>query len=218
VVLSVGQQRRRLPAHRTLKRMIDDGTFGRVVQVEGNFSAPIGFTFTPAVWRGDRREAPGGPLTNLGIHHIDTFQYLLGPIRRVMAMVRRVAVTAVDIDDTTSILFEFASGALGYLGSCWIHATRTIEIAMHGTEAQGWSESDGARLYLAKRGQTERTKVDLPALDPIVEQLAEFARCVRQGERPEVSGEEGTSTIAVLEAIVASSASGRMVDVEHRIL
>jgi predicted dehydrogenase len=213
IVLSVGHQRRRLPAHRALKRMIDEGAFGRVVQIEGNFSAHIGFTFTPGMWRGDRAEAPGGPMTNLGIHHVDTFQYLLGPITRVMAMVRRVAVTGVDIDDTTSILLEFGSGALGYLGSCWVYANRTIEIAVHGSEAQGWSEADGARLYVAKRGQPERTTVELPALDPIVEQLAEFARCVRQGGRPEVGGEEGTATIAVLDAIVESSATGRMVTV-----
>jgi predicted dehydrogenase len=210
VVLAVGHQRRRLPAHRALKRMIDEGALGRVVQIEGNFSADIGLTFTPAMWRGHRAEAPGGAITNLGIHHVDTFQYLLGPIVRVTALVRRVAVTAVDIDDTTAILFEFASGALGYLGTCWVYANRTNTIAVHGTEGQGWSEGDGARLSVAKRGQAERTPVALVPHDPVVEQLAEFARCVRQGGRPEVGGEEATGVIAVLDAIVESAAGGRV--------
>src|SRR5467141_541651 len=121
VVLAVGHQRRKQAASRALKRLIDEGAFGRVAQIEGNFSADYGFssTLTTQVWRGDRAEAPGGAMTNLGIHHVDTYQYFLGPIARVMAFVRRVALTKVPIDDVTSILFEFASGSIGYLGTSW---------------------------------------------------------------------------------------------------
>src|SRR5438093_5684178 len=35
------------------------------------------------------------------------------------------------IDDATSILFEFASGSLGYLGTSWVHANRTAVITVH---------------------------------------------------------------------------------------
>src|SRR5467141_2113543 len=91
VVLAVGHQRRRQAASRALKRLVDEGALGRVAQIEGNFSADIGFNLKPGMWRTDRAETPGGAMTNLGIHHVDTFQYLLGPIARVMAFSRRVA-------------------------------------------------------------------------------------------------------------------------------
>ncbi len=211
VVLAVGHQRRKQPASRALKRLIDEGTIGRVAQIEGNFSADVGFALKPGMWRTLRAETPGGPMTNLGIHHVDTFQYLLGPITRVAAFVRRVALAGVEIDDSTSILFEFASGSLGYLGTSWIHANRTSVITLHGTEAQAWSEADGARLFLARRGQPERAAVPLTPVDAVVEELAEFARCVRNGMRPEVGGEEATTNIAVLEAIVESAQTGRAV-------
>ena len=211
VVLAIGHQRRRQPASRALKRLIDEGTIGRVAQIEGNFSADIGFALKPGMWRTLRAETPGGPMTNLGIHHVDTFQYLLGPISRVAAFARRVALAGVEIDDSTSILFEFASGSLGYLGTSWIHANRTSVITLHGTEAQAWSEADGARLFLAHRGQPERAAVPLAPADAVVEELAEFARCVREGARPEVGGEEATKNIAVLEAIVESAQTGRTV-------
>src|SRR5438093_10627571 len=113
------------------------------------------------------------------------------------------------IDDATSILFEFASGSLGYLGTSWVHANRTAVITVHGTEAQAWSEADGTRLFLARRGQPERTAVPLTAVDPLVEELAELACCVRDGRKPEVGGEEATANIAVLEAIVESAQTGR---------
>jgi predicted dehydrogenase len=213
VVLAVGHQRRKQAATRALKRLLDEGVIGRVAQIEGNMSANIGFALEPGVWRTVRDETPGGPMTNLGIHHVDTFQYLLGPVERVMAFVGRVALTHVAIDDATSVLLEFASGSLGYLGTSWVHANRTSYVTVHGTEAQAWSEADGARLFLAKRGQPEREAVPLTPVDAVVEELAEFARCVRSGTRPEVSGEEGIANTAVLEAIVESAATGRAVSV-----
>ena len=217
VMLAVGHQRRKQAASRALKHLLDEGALGRVAQIEGNFSADYGFssTLTTQMWRGHRAEAPGGSMTNLGIHHVDTYQYFLGPIARVTAFSRRVALTNVPIDDVTSILFEFASGSVGYLGTSWVHANRTATITLHGTEAQAWHESDGARLFLARRGQAERKELPLTPVDAVVEELAEFARCVRDGARPEVSGEEGTTNIAVLEAIVQSAESGHAVDVQR---
>jgi predicted dehydrogenase len=217
VVLALGHQRRRQPASRALKRLIDEGALGRVGQIEGNVSADYGFatTITPGMWRADPAETPGGAMTNLGIHHVDTYQYLLGPIARVMAMSRRL-VLDIDVEDVTSILFEFASGVLGYLGTSWLPATRTEWIAIHGTEAQAWHEAHGARLSILRRGQSEREAVPFGAGDPLVEELAEFARCVRERTRPEVSGEEGIANIAVLEAIVESAQTGRAADVAGR--
>ncbi len=213
VVLGVGHQRRRQAGSRALKRLLDDGTMGRAIQIEGNFSADIGFTFKPGAWRLSRAETPGGAMTNLGIHHVDSYQYLLGPIARVTAFCRRVALTGAEIDDTTSILFEFASGALGYLGTSWVHANRGSTMTVHGTEAQAWLEADGAKLLLARRGQRERTEVPVTPVDAIVEELSEFARCVREGKKPETDGAVGVANIAVLDAIVQSSDSGRTVDV-----
>jgi predicted dehydrogenase len=88
-------------------------------------------------------------------------------------------------------------------------------MTLHGSEAQAWLEADGARLVLARRGQRERTEVPLTPVDPLVEELTEFARCVREGTKPETDGEVGVANIAVLEAIVQSSDTGRTVDVER---
>lgn len=215
VVLAVGHQRRRQAANRALRRLVDEGAFGRVVQIEGNLSQTIAFSrgLKPGMWRATRAETPGGSITNLGIHHIDTYQYLLGPVARVTALARRVALTGVDIDDTTAILFEFASGGLGYLGTSWVYANAGAVIALHGTEAQAWSEADGARLLLQRRGESERAPVPLPPTAPVVEELAEFATCVRTGGAPEVGGAEGAAAVAVLEAVVESAETGRTVTV-----
>ena len=53
VVLALGHQRRRLPASRALKRLIDEGALGRVAQIEGNMSADYAFatTIRAGMWR-----------------------------------------------------------------------------------------------------------------------------------------------------------------------
>ena len=215
VVLAVGHQRRRQPANRALKGLIRDGALGEVIQVEGNVSSSTGFKIKPGAWRTNPEESPAGPMTWLGIHHVDTFQYLLGPIIRVVALSRRQVLKGMEIDDSDSILLEFASGTLGYLGTSSVLANRTSFLALHGTEAHAFSEAEGSRLSLWKKGEPDRTALPLTPVDVIVEELAEFARCVRSGSRPEVGGEEGTANVAVLEAIVESAATGQRVTVKN---
>src|SRR5512134_1668775 len=67
VVLAVGHGRRRQPANRALKGMIEDGALGRVVQLEANISSDSGFKMKPGGWRTDPREQPAGAMTGLGI-------------------------------------------------------------------------------------------------------------------------------------------------------
>ena len=215
VVLAVGHGRRRQPANRALKGMVEAGTLGRVVQIEGNVSSNSGFNMKPGGWRTDPRETPAGAMTGLGIHHVDTFQYLMGPITRLAAFSSRQILQGIEIHDTSGILFEFASGAMGYLGTGFVVANRTNLLAAHGTQAQAFTEAEGSRLFLQKKGEAERSPVPLRPVDWIADGLAEFARCVREGTRPEVGGEEGTANVAVLQAIVESVKVGRPVPVDH---
>ena len=54
-----------------------DGS-GTVVLAEACFSLPG--KLPPTAWRAQRARNPGGPLMQLGIHHVDTLAYLLGPV------------------------------------------------------------------------------------------------------------------------------------------
>jgi predicted dehydrogenase len=214
VVLAVGHQRRRQPANRALKSLIQNGVLGQVIQIEGNISSNTGFAVTPEAWRMNPDESPAGPMTWLGIHHVDTFHYLLGSITCVVALSRQQIMKGMEIDDSTAILLEFASGALGYLGTSSVLANRTNIVTLHGTEAHAFSENEGSRLSVWKAGEPERAAFPLKPVDIIVDELAEFARCVRDGCRPEVGGEEGTAAVAVLEAIVESASTGQPVTVK----
>lgn len=201
VVLQVGHNRRRLPANRTIKRMMDAGEMGQVLFLEATHNFPVLF-FGELGWRGDPNELPAGGMTNLGIHQVDSFHYLAGPVARVSASSKRLFGTG-GLDDTTTINFEFEAGPLGHLFTS-LACGPVIDLTVHGTEASAFNIDDGAKLFMSKRGSSDRVEVELEELDTVVDELAEFTASVRGETTPQTGAPEGREVVAVLQAIVAS--------------
>lgn len=209
VVLQVGHQRRRHPAHRAIRELLDDGSIGAIEMVEANHSLPGGFSMPDEAWRRNPEQSPLGSLTSLGIHQIDTFHYLAGPIAGV-SVVTRPGRGDITIDEATALLFDFESGAVGTLLTSFF-TPWNIRLAMHGTEGAAFSDHDGSRLEVQKRGDTERSPQPLPEVDAVADQLVEFAEGVRGRHAPEVGGEEALEVVAVMEAGIESAHTGRRV-------
>jgi len=132
VVLQVGQSRRRQPANRKIKAMIDAGELGKVLQLEGNQSSPAGHNPNLSQWRRDPRESPAGGMTAMGVHNLDAMIHLFGLIDEVYATSIRRAV-AYDAEDTTSAMFGFANGMSGTLLTSLVTAV-TYRFAVFGTK------------------------------------------------------------------------------------
>jgi predicted dehydrogenase len=115
VALAVGTDKRLWPSMRELKRVVESGVLGEVMHIEGHFSNESSHQF-PSPWRDSPAESPGGGMTATGIHVLDAFVNLLGPVRRVQAQLvsRRPAPHMLD---TVSAVFEFENGASGVLGT-----------------------------------------------------------------------------------------------------
>ncbi len=88
---------------------------------------------------------------------------------------------------------------------------RETSVAVHGHEGSGWSEMDGAELYVQDVGSDRRERAELENTDALALQMREFAECVRTGADPEVTGEVGAEAVAVLEAARISVAERRPV-------
>lgn len=209
VVLQVGFQRRRLPAHRKLKELIQTGSLGDIEMLEANHSLPN--RIPEGAWRWDEEQSPLGSMTSLGIHQIENFHYLGGPIARVGAVNRRGR--AVPIDEAAGMVFEFSSGAVGTLLSSFFTPWR-ISLAVYGTGGAGFADRDGSTLHFQGVEDKEAEEVPLEPLDPVADQLVEFADCIRDGRSPEVGGVEGFAVVAVLAAASRSTESGKFEAVE----
>ena len=211
-VLQVGHQRRRQAPTRRIKEMIDSGELGSIIALEANYSAP-GSNRTDDNWRFNPEERPLSGLTPFGVHVIDSFQYLVGPITAVSAISNRpFGKTA--LDDGAILTFRFANGAIGtLLTSTTVPSTNRVGVM--GTEGAAWNDLDGERLLIQPVGDRSPTEHPVDQNDTIAEQMREFAANVRSGATPEVDGAAGFRVTAVLEAALRSAQTGKMEDVEQ---
>lgn len=212
VVLQVGHNRRRQTANRRIKTMINAGELGVVHLLHGRILVPNDQT-PRAGWRSDPDESPVGGMTALGIHMVDTFQYLMGPITTVHAVSRRLW-GAGRLDDISVITFEFERGPLGVLETSLVLPKATTTMVA-GTSATVWNEDDGERFYVQRTGEQVRNEQPADPVDTVREQIAEFITCVRDRAAPEVGWRQGLAAVAVLESVVRSAATGQTVPVRR---
>jgi len=214
-VFAVGHSARRLSGHRVMKQWIDDGTIGDVSLAEANFSNERGLELTPDTWRWYASKSPGGAFIQLGVHHADNLQYLLGPVRTVTAHARRLY-TKSEVPDAVMAILEFESGPLGYLGTGWaspgvysMNLLGTRANLMYDLDVTHWDESHLADDFSSLRSQayreTERPAVELPRTDMFREQLEEFALAIRGQAQVEVGAAEAIRALAVVRAALESS-------------
>ncbi|MCP5371480.1 MAG: Gfo/Idh/MocA family oxidoreductase [Hyphomicrobiales bacterium] len=210
VVCALGHNRRFLPAMARLKEMIDGGELGRVLHAEGHFSSSGAMDYTADHWRASHTESPAGGMTGMGIHVVDAFIHLLGPIAEVTAQSQRRAL-AVDMDDTTAMLLRFAAGPTGYLGT--LAATALMwRVRVFGSA--GWAEMhDTERLVTRRTGAGGEETREFPVTDSVRAELEAFAAAAAGGPPYPLPLDQAVHGAAVLEAVVESSRAGTPVAV-----
>jgi len=223
VTLAVEHQTRREPALRKLKEILDAGELGTVRLVEANYSTPNGLKIEPGDWRCSEQECPGGALIQIGIHAIDTLQYLLGPISRVYSWQGGGGLD-VDIAGVTATLLDFETGLRGYLGSSYV-SSFSHWIKLYGEQKNAiCSELGGLTLTADSWEQGEVREHTAPAanvtapMPALIEEMGDFAHCIRTGERPEVEGETALGNLAVVLAAVESNKMGEPVNIASVLL
>lgn len=210
VTLMVGHSSRRLGGHRTQKEWIENGKVGGLVGIEGNISNPIGLDVAEGTWLWYKAESPAGALSQLGVHLVDTFLYLGGPIKRVSSFLGR-QFTRGEIPDVTNTIVEFESGVQGYVGSNFASPRWTFFVNVYGT--QGNLFYDRFEGLYHKETDEARVAVPYDGVDILLDELDHFADCVRTGAKPETGGKEGIDALAVVVAAIKSAEQGRAVEI-----
>jgi predicted dehydrogenase len=77
-----------VPALQLARRMIAAGELGRIRHFRSNFLLDMQHPGGALSWRYSRAAAGGGATGDLGSHHIDQARFLVGEVRRVVAMTR----------------------------------------------------------------------------------------------------------------------------------
>src|SRR5215467_6003909 len=211
VVLAVGYQRRRESQFRWIRRQIDAGTFGKLVNAEANISRDRLGKIDLSSWRYTAEGMPGGVMLQIGIHYIDVLEYLFGPVKTVSGMLAQLVLPG-DNPDVASLVMEHETGALSTVNASYASASEYYVMNVYGKEASAYYDMHQGLRFL-KRGAERSETVDVPKIDALVDELEEFARAVRGEARPEMDGERATASLAVIRAGIRSAREGRRVAV-----
>ncbi|HUQ76008.1 MAG TPA: Gfo/Idh/MocA family oxidoreductase [Burkholderiales bacterium] len=219
VTLAIGYNWRFQPALREAKRMLEGGTLGKLLHIEGNFCGPSAYRFSREHWRHDREEVPAGGMTGRGVHVVDAMLYLAGHIGSVFAQSERL-VHDYGMDDTTSMLFRFRDGPTGYLGTV-IATAETWRMQVFGSK--GWVEvGDVEHLhtwemktcFVDPKDVHKKQRPQLASFPKTSTERAElehFAEAAAAGRPIAIPGGDEVHNVAVLEAIVKSVRDGARV-------
>jgi predicted dehydrogenase len=211
VVLALGYQRRRESHFRWIRQRIEEGTFGRLVNAEGNISRDRLGKFDLGSWRYTAAGMPGGVMLQIGIHYTDVLEYLIGPVRAVQGSLAQLVLPG-ENPDVASLILEHENGALSTLNASYASASEYYAMNIYGKEASAYYDLHQGLRFL-KRGSASSSPVACPKNDTIVEELEEFASAVRGECEPEMDGERATASLAVLLAGIRSAREGRCVQI-----
>ena len=150
VLNAVGFNYRRLPALSLMKRMIDDGDVGQVRLWRGTWlSDEFVDPKTPFDWRFDRWLG-GTTIADLGSHLLDLALWMVGGVAEASGQsetfVRSRSGQNVTVDEASSALLRFQSGALGVLEVARTAVRRPCDFTVEVNGDRGTLLFDYARL------------------------------------------------------------------------
>jgi predicted dehydrogenase len=211
VVLAIGYQRRRESQFRWIRRQIDDGGFGRLVNAEANISRDRLGKIDLSSWRYTAEGMPGGVMLQIGVHYTDVLEYLLGPVKAVSGSLAQLVLPG-DNPDVASLILEHESGALSTVNASYASASEYYLMNVYGKEASAYYDFHQGLRFL-KRGAERSEPVAVTKVDAFVDELEEFARAARGEGQPEMDGDAATRSLAVIRAGIESARTGRRVTV-----
>jgi UDP-N-acetyl-2-amino-2-deoxyglucuronate dehydrogenase len=216
---------------RIFRRAVDEGRFGKPT---------FGIAYCPwwrsqeyydgGGWRGTWDLDGGGSYMNQGIHTVDLLQWLMGPVKSVMAYTDMLAHERIEVEDTGVAAIRFANGALGSIicvTSSFPGHFRQVEVCgtkgtacLSDTTFMFWQfaeerPSDDEVRQKHLKIPTVGLGASNPAAgmtpQPHAENFAEFLAALDEGRRPLVDGQEARKAVEIILAIYKSAKEGREV-------
>ena len=201
-ILSVGHNRRYSSVSDFINNLNRQKKIGKILHIDSNFSASGALNYKKKFWRASRKESPGGAIAGLGIHMIDLMCFFGGQVKSVQSLVRKYAVK-VNIDDTTSALFEFNKNCTGNLTTIFA-CPYTTTFNVFGTNMNIFSDVDKNKIKIVnKNGKIQ--KINLKNKNTLFLELQEFAESCKNKKNYRIKNSEAAHNVKVMEAIVKSS-------------
>ncbi len=210
VRLYVAFYRRAMPRFLKLKEWIDAGAIGRVrsVRVVQYQPPAAGDCGNPPPWRLQQAVAGGGKFLDMGVHELDMFDFLFGPIEEAHGIAANLG-GYYAVEDTVSAVWRHAGGVLGSGAWCYVCGQGEDRVEIAGSEGRIEFEffSDKPLALITGDGRQEAdipnpAHVHQPFFQSIVDEL--------NGKGPSPASLEGAiRTSGVADALLRSWRDGQ---------
>ncbi len=183
-------------------------------------------------WFGQKALSGGGPLIDLGVHRLDLALWLMGYPKPtwVMGGAYNPIATAIaksqgktyDVEDLAAGVIKFANGATLVVEASWaanIAEKEMMETRLLGTKAglvqRNLNETYQfeAEIYMEKNGCQYDMKLH-PPVPAAVSSYYHFIDSIVNNKPHMATGEEGLTVMELLDAIYASAAKGKPIQIK----
>lgn len=213
-LLMYGFQRRAYPSSQYAKEFLDQGKAGDVYYAKAGW---LRRSAECSSWSQQKRVSGGGPLIDLGVHHLDLIMWLVGypEPKTVLASTAR-KFGDYDVEDFATALVRFAGGLTLHIETAetsHIGADEMEHLSLLGSKA-GLSFNPLV-IHTDRRGKhVDKTPKLTPDnwFDGIRRQMSTFTRRILAGDRDLESARQGTILMRIVDAIYESARTGKAVE------
>jgi glucose-fructose oxidoreductase len=198
------------PVFQRAGEIIRRGDIGKLVQMDWTTASVFNREnkYYQTAWRRDN-SFPGGLILDGGIHNIAAMRAVMGEIESVSAF---VAQTRPDLPpaDTLSAALRFVNGAIGSWTTTFAAESPWIDGALRILGDQGALRLNSGHLDFFSDGKTTTQAFPVNAVE---QELTDFAQVI-QGKTPFSTPEQALQDAIVMEAILDSARTGRIIQPE----
>jgi predicted dehydrogenase len=209
VILAVGHNRRFWPSMQALRGIVSRGELGTILHIEGHNSNENSQSVTQG-WRLSPDESPGGGLTGAGLHVLDAFVSLLGPVRQVYARLNVLEQGPPPVD-SAMLAVDFVNDVTGTLAT--VRAT-PLYWRVHVLGTHGSAEVLDDVTLIRRISGRPAERVTYPAIDVLRAELDAFVDAIEQKQPFPVPRIEVLATLSAFEAALQSMRCGHPVACE----
>ena len=205
ITLMVAENYRFMPPVVAARQIIDRGDLGslRLVQLQEDFP------FQPVEWRNDAEQNGGGVLIDGGIHKLSMLAYFAGPPSEVYAAVVPSAQPGLAAEDGVVAMLRYSSGLVAFINHTWSAGPHTDRpwVTVSGSKASLSFELGGNWVdTIDPAGRRRQTLDDDPG--GLAGMAREFRQSVQEGRAPAMTGDEGATDVALVQAAYESMRTG----------
>lgn len=219
VKLAVLHPNRFRPAMIDLKKVMDEGKFGKLshanATVRWNRNQAY---YDQAPWRGTK-SLDGGVLMNQAIHNLDLLVWLMGDVEEVYSM-SATRLRNIEAEDVSTGVVKFKNGALGVIEAATTVYPKNYEesLAIFGEEGtvkvsgrtanwiEHWEMENMSEEEVNKlKADIQENPFGKPGHQCIVEDMIE---AIHEDRDPIVTGEEGKRALELVIALYESAETG----------